>query len=262
MGEVCQFLPIAAILTSSTPIAVAVSYSNLGLSALPSGIPTDIETLDVSENGIAEINSDDLEELDALIELNLGYNKLVEFPYLVSVAETLRFLCLRNNKIKNIPSSHLLILTHLEKLSVVKNKITVFPSIGEFPTLPSPLVALKTAGYGTNNITQIDIGNFQKIASGNLSYIGLGKSEIAHFHMPCDFAEGMRIYLGNVSHVTCNKQMAWMLTNRVNVTGLCDQPEQLKGRSIHSLTYRDIDIYAGKERIIFKNLIYQNPNFR
>ena len=105
-----------------------VSYTNQGLTTMPSGLPNDTVTLDLSNNKLIEIHVNELVGLYQLKELFLHENRLTTVPELIAVRNTLKVLKLHNNLITFIPA-HVFDSFTLTFLSLGGYRLTSLPDL-------------------------------------------------------------------------------------------------------------------------------------
>ncbi|XP_078571559.1 uncharacterized protein LOC144859141 [Branchiostoma floridae x Branchiostoma japonicum] len=121
-----------------------VACSNSSLSTIPSGIPANVTTLDLSNSRIA-LSSGIFSNFTDLLELNLGWNTLstIEQGSFQGLTN-LRTLLLHGNMLRTLPQGVFADLRSLQVLDLSQNNIRDTPS-GQFPQL-AELTSLNLTG--------------------------------------------------------------------------------------------------------------------
>ncbi|XP_045190625.2 carboxypeptidase N subunit 2-like isoform X2 [Mercenaria mercenaria] len=176
----------------------SVYCNRTGIEAVPSGIPSDTQLLELSENGIEHIAKDDLEGLNNLQELYLSVNGFSEgsietgaldLPKLLTIdlsynqyqtiptclPKTIRKLWFFNNNLKLLKSDSFVNYTDLQYLDVSNNQMSVVEK-GVF----DPLFFLQTLYISFNNLTADSIppGTFSR--TSNLQILSVRFNLLQH----------------------------------------------------------------------------------
>lgn len=115
-----------------------------GLTAVPSDIPLNTSTLDLSYNSIAVFDSEKLAGCNQMEEIIMTSNQLTSFPNLTHVASTLRYLKLNRNQITVVNYNFLDALQNLFHLKLHNNLLT------SLPNPPGPSQTLSDLDVGDN----------------------------------------------------------------------------------------------------------------
>ena len=168
MGQlIYNCLRIILLCVVQLPYLNASKYNRThsSLTAMPSDIPADTQTIDLSDNEIARVDSIP-GPLPNLLTFTMSRNLLSEFPNFTNCTNVTT-VTLWNNQITNIPAKKLNILTNLVRLAIRYNLLQAFPDV------PGPGNTLTQLLLSNNNFSEMPstqkIGqNLQKLlVSGN-----------------------------------------------------------------------------------------------
>ena len=112
---------------SCSQTSKAADCSSKGLLKTPPRLPLNLRSLDLSNNELKIINTEDILNIKDLEILDLSSNKITE----LSVSKThykIRELDLSSNKISTVRSLQLQKLVHLTKLNLANNKLISLPA--------------------------------------------------------------------------------------------------------------------------------------
>ena len=134
----------------------STSYTrvNESLTTTPGDIPADTESIDLSHNQIASVDSIPY-PLTSLSTFNLSYNLLTEFPDF-SNCSNVSVVILEGNALAHISADRLNILTRLTRLFLKSNSLTTIPDV------PGP----------GNTLTELNLSNNDLTELGDLRYLG------------------------------------------------------------------------------------------
>ena len=159
------FLLLFSVSLSSAAANWLYMSVSLNITAVPTDIPSTVREIHLTDNLIEDIPADMFSHL-SLQTLRLGHNLLSKFPDLKSVAQSLQYLYLDNNRITVIDSQRLNNLTRLRKLSLHNNAVHALPDI----TIPN----LRT--FGCNNCSLAEFPNIENCAL--VEYLNLAANDI------------------------------------------------------------------------------------
>ena len=112
---------------SCSQISKAADCSSRGLLKTPPALPSNLRSLDLSNNELKIINTEDILKIKDLEILDLSSNKISE----LSVSKThykIRELDLSSNQISTVRSLQVQKLVHLTKLNLANNKLILLPA--------------------------------------------------------------------------------------------------------------------------------------
>ncbi|XP_056022942.1 uncharacterized protein LOC125649430 isoform X2 [Ostrea edulis] len=258
---------------------------------------TRLISIDLSKNDIEVIEDSAFKELKNLQKLRLNSNKIkaisnTTFQMLTELEklelqdndiETIGNLALRDlrklrsfsrNRLKTLPARLFDGLDSLEELYLSSNEITEIRS-RTFNDLPK----VKFIVLNRNLVTRVEVQAFQSLPL--LDRVYLDGNQIGELQKNC-FLNGTRptkLYLGS-NPLRCDCGMKWLMefvkTHQItlglenkegdSVATLCNEPETLRGRSVHSLPLTSYhcdcripgQMYEGTENKTSKGVVCQS----
>ncbi|XP_066141931.1 protein slit isoform X1 [Euwallacea fornicatus] len=209
-----------------------VDCSHRGLAAVPRGIPTNTERLDLQGNNITAIYEADFQDLSKLKILQLSSNQITEIEReSFQDLENLERLRLNGNALKNIPDNLFVPVFNLFRLDLSHNQIAV---VGKKTLKGVP--NLKNLHLDNNRITCIDdsalrdMKDLEVITLNNNNVTWLGKDMFGNMFR----LRTLRL-ADNLLHCDCN--LSWLgrflkHSPRLAQYTRCHSPSQLKGQNV------------------------------
>ena len=151
-----------------------------------------IDYLNLQRLGLRSLEAGDFEGLSGLLELDLGYNQLTEWPEKAFEGlSNLRTLSLDENELTELPESAFAGLSGLENLSLRDNALTGLPD---------------AVFEGLSNLSSLDVGNNRIVRLHSKAFNGLPK--LAHLGLDnnrlAELPPDMFIGLSNLSSLALN----------------------------------------------------------
>ena len=164
-----------------------------------------LEILNLHDNALKDVTSDQFQGLSKLHTLNLAYNELMVLPDLSCIGGTLRVLTVTSNgKLRSVPPAHLNSLTKLETLNL--------NAIG-LKSLPDPG------------------GIWQPQATANLQTLDIPDNALPILY---DYKDGLWV-TAHGNPLVCNQRLAWLLRPSLNARGKCTSSQKFQ-----SISYKDL----------------------
>ena len=183
----CIFLVICSIILASFVKGNTYELNDAGLTGIPSDIPSDTINLILTSNQISAINTNRIQHLNALKQVDLTENLFTSFPDLCKVGSTLETLILKDNyDLATINSPLLSCLDVLTFLSLE------FTGIDSFPDLSPIGATLAELHLNKNGLTGIPLDRLSPLTA--LWYLQLSDND---FGTIPDF-EPLESTLGNL----------------------------------------------------------------
>ena len=155
------------------------------------------QILTLTENEISQIHPSAFKDLNALVTLDISYNKLTSTPNIAYVKTTLKYLYLAGNYIKFISDAYFNSAMKLTSLELHCNQLIDIPNIQNIAR------TLRSISMGCNNISNVQplYGIYFPI----LQNLYLESNQIKRFCFPpVDFAPNLRLInlsSNNLSHI-------------------------------------------------------------
>ncbi|XP_050293925.1 protein slit isoform X3 [Anthonomus grandis grandis] len=227
-----------------------VDCSHRSLTAVPRGIPSDTERLDLQGNNITAIYESDFHDLGRLKILQLSDNQIskIEKDSFQDLS-SLERLRLNGNVLKNIPDNLLAPVSKLFRLDLSHNQISV---IGKKTLKGAP--SLRTLQLDNNRITCIDdsavreMKDLEVITLNNNNITWIGKDMFSTLFR----LRTLRL-ADNLLHCDCN--LSWLgryLRNspRLAQYTRCFSPNHLKGQNVADVQDHEFKCSGLAERAI------------
>lgn len=225
-------------------------------------VSSTLKTLSLGTNEISVVDDNVLDSLVNLEQLDIADNKLISFPNLTYSAGSLLYLFIHDNNTNEINGQLLSLLTYLTYLDLRNNRLTHFSNFHVNGTALMP--KLQTLLLSGNRFTSLpDTSEIMAFAPELRTFYlqdNLVRVVPAHLNTT-KMAGNLTIYLNgnqietlpvfNSSSVTlvadsnpiiCDNALKQLIcgNNMVSVSGTCEKPPRLKGRSLSSLTISDL----------------------
>lgn len=144
------------LICSCSPDLSLGNCSSKGFLSMPTGLPSQIETLVLSHNDLTAINTTELGRLTDLRQLDLRHNQLSSL--FAGVHYSLSNLDLSFNNISSVRALHVEGLVALTEINLANNKIISLPS-----NAFTGVVMLKSLNLRSNKIVSLEPGCLDKI---------------------------------------------------------------------------------------------------
>ncbi|KAM9769294.1 toll-like receptor 3 isoform 1-T1 [Menidia menidia] len=159
--------------------------SHLGLSAVPSDLPSNITSLDMSHNTLARILPESLNRFSSLLQLDVSYNSITKLDGLCQSLPLLQTLNLEHNEVHLLKEDDMTHCTGLIWLSISSNRLKLQ---GEpFSTLQG----LKSLDVSNNKLLSAKLGSKPQLRSlvklnlGRNDFTTLTKEDFSFLNLSC-----------------------------------------------------------------------------
>ncbi|NXP90042.1 TLR3 protein, partial [Passerina amoena] len=178
--------------------------SHLKLTQIPSDLPNNITSLDISHNQLRQLGPANLTKYSQLVYLNAGYNSISKLqPELCQNVPLLQILKLEHNELSNLPDRVFASCTNLTELNLGYNRLNIknhpFKTLKNLKILDLSHNSLKSANLGSeqqleklhelmlgsNQITELKKDDFSFLSNTSLNSLDLSSNPLKEFHMGC-----------------------------------------------------------------------------
>ncbi|NXO97069.1 TLR3 protein, partial [Certhia brachydactyla] len=178
--------------------------SHLKLTQIPSDLPNNITSLDISHNQLRQLGPANLTKYSQLVYLNAGYNSISKLqPELCQNVPLLQILKLDHNELHNLPDRVFASCTNLTELNLGYNRLNIkndpFKILENLNILDLSYNSLKSASLGleqqleklnelilgSNQITELKKEDFSFLSNTSLKSLDLSSNPLKTFHMGC-----------------------------------------------------------------------------
>ncbi len=197
------------------------------------GALQNLQTLNMNENRLIHLSAELFKNLVKVELLNLHFCTLMSmaaeaFSDLTELSE----LVLTNNLLKSLPGRLFKNLKKLTKINLGNNRLESLPG-DLFQDLPELFQVL----LNHNRLSKLPWNIFKN--SVNLRYIGL-ENNLFHVLEQFDIPETSVDIKVEGNTLSCMREMCWVLYHtELSMTGSCQSPIELQGKSIDELTTVD-----------------------
>ncbi|XP_037990751.1 toll-like receptor 3 [Motacilla alba alba] len=178
--------------------------SHLKLTQIPSDLPNNITSLDISHNQLRQLGPANLTKYSQLVYLNAGYNSISKLqPELCQNVPLLQILKLEHNELYKLPDRVFASCTNLTELNLGYNRLNIkndpFKTLKNLNILDLSHNSLKSANLGSeqqleklyklmlgsNQITELKKEDFSFLSNTSLNSLDLSSNPLEEFHMGC-----------------------------------------------------------------------------
>uniref|UniRef100_A0A8C3MPT8 Toll like receptor 3 n=1 Tax=Geospiza parvula TaxID=87175 RepID=A0A8C3MPT8_GEOPR len=192
--------------------------SHLKLTQIPSDLPNNITSLDISHNQLRQLGPANLTKYSQLVYLNAGYNSISKLqPELCQNVPLLQILKLEHNELSKLPDRVFASCTNLTELNLGYNTLNIkndpFKNLKNLNILDLSHNSLKSANLGSeqqleklhelilrsNQITELKKEDFSFLSNTSLNSLDLSSNPLKEFHTGCFHT------IGNLCGLIMNK---------------------------------------------------------
>ncbi|NWZ90692.1 TLR3 protein, partial [Nesospiza acunhae] len=192
--------------------------SHLKLTQIPSDLPNNIMSLDISHNQLRQLGPANLTKYSQLVYLNAGYNIISKLqPELCQNVPLLQILNLEHNELSKLPDRVFASCTNLTELNLGYNTLKIkndpFKTLKNLNILDLSHNSLKSANLGSeqqleklhelilgrNQITELKKEDFSFLSNTSLNSLDLSSNPLKEFHTGCFHT------IGNLCGLILNK---------------------------------------------------------
>ncbi|XP_023780851.1 toll-like receptor 3 isoform X1 [Cyanistes caeruleus] len=178
--------------------------SHLKLTQIPSDLPNNITSLDISHNQLRQLGPANLTKYSQLVYLNAGYNSISKLqPELCQNVPLLQTLKLEHNELHKFPDRVFASCTNLIELNLGYNRLSIkndpFKTLENLNILDLSHNSLKSANLGSeqqleklhelmlgsNQITELKKEDFNFLRNTSLNSLDLSSNPLKEFHTGC-----------------------------------------------------------------------------
>ncbi|XP_058659175.1 toll-like receptor 3 isoform X2 [Ammospiza caudacuta] len=178
--------------------------SHLKLTQIPSDLPDNITSLDISHNQLKQLGPVNLTKYSQLVYLNVGYNSISKLqPELCQNVPLLQILKLEHNELYKLPDRVFASCTNLTELNLGYNRLNIknhpFKTLKNLKILDLSHNSLKSANLGleqqleklhelmlgSNQITELKKEDFSFLSNTSLNSLDLSSNPLKEFHTGC-----------------------------------------------------------------------------
>ncbi|XP_032917209.1 toll-like receptor 3 isoform X2 [Catharus ustulatus] len=209
--------------------------SHLKLTQIPSDLPNNITSLDISHNQLRQLGPANLTKYSQLVYLNAGYNSISKLqPELCQNVPLLQILKLEHNELSKLPDRVFASCTNLTELSLGFNRLNIkndpFKPLKNLNILDLSHNSLRSANLGleqqleklhelmlgSNQIMELKKEDFSFLINTSLNSLDLSSNPLKEFHTGCFHTIGnlFGLILNNVElHENRTKKLCTELSN-------------------------------------------------
>ena len=178
MGVFCFSCTLLLVAMSTVGNCSTYQGVGMGISLVPTDIPSDATGVHLSNNFISDISPDDFAGISGLLQLYLDHNRLTVFPDIGDAKASLQVLVLNSNSISTISSKETAGYTSLLQIYLIGNQMIQFPDLSD---AKKNLNILYLQHNSISKIVRQDLDGFEQLNYLELGYNNLTSMPDLHF---------------------------------------------------------------------------------